>query len=190
MNRDDDRGFWTVAIVLAIVVVAALHTYIGVVAEGSPHALAATPPPDRSAPQTPSALAPPTVVRVPSTRIATVYECQQRGERVFSDHRCGTNAQERAIEAPNGMEPPDAAVIEFSRSEPDPQSAPIAVLPAPSATATDGKDVRCRAIEEEKERIDARMREGYGSAEGEVLRDRLRKLDDEYYELRCHHFRG
>src|ERR1700730_7651030 len=46
----------------------------------------------------------------------------------------------------------------------------------------------CDQIEATKKAIDARMREGYSSEEGELLRERLRKLSSEYYELRCHHF--
>jgi len=48
---------------------------------------------------------------------------------------------------------------------------------------------RCHEIELAKERIDARMREGYSSGEGESLLQRLRDLSSEYYELHCKHFR-
>jgi hypothetical protein len=189
VNRDDDRGFWTMAIALAIAVVAALHAYSGVIGQGaSVTPKAAVPPPASTTAQTASTPTPRTIAGLPSSRIATVYECQQRGERVFSDRRCGSNAQARAIEAPNGMEPPDPSVVELSQSEHDP--APVAVSPATPVARSDGQDIRCRAIEEEKERIDARMREGYRSAEGERLRDRLRTLDADYYDLRCHHFRS
>jgi hypothetical protein len=189
MNRDEDRGFWTVVIALAIAVVAALHAYTGTLGEGPPVAQAtASPAPHRGVEDNGGTAAPATPASVSSPRITTVYECVQRGERVFSDRRCGNNAQEHAIEEPNHMAPPDPSVVALSMSDPEPNPTPAALASAAPAAPQRPRS-QCRAIEDAKERIDARMREGYGSAEGERLRERLRQLNTEYYELRCRRFR-
>jgi hypothetical protein len=143
--------------------------------------------PGRGIEEVPDTAAHPAPNSAQPTRIATVFECEQRGERVFSDRRYGQNAQERAIEAPNRMDALNPSVVELSISEP---RHPSVTAPRVVPAAPESPRMQCRAIEEEKERINARMREGYGSAEGEVLRDRLRKLAAEYYDLRCHHFRN
>src|SRR5262249_23470306 len=163
------------AILLAIATVTALHAFTGAVTDLPPPGVASAPATRRAITQPPD-----TGTRVTSgqasapTLIASVFECERHGERVFSDRRCGENARVRAIAAPNRMEAPDPAVLALSMSEPAP--APFAP-PYASAAAPEHSRTRCRMLEEEKERIDARMRQGYGATEGEVLRERLRKLD-------------
>lgn len=75
-------------------------------------------------------------------------------------------------------------------------SSPDAVLARSRSERTNAKEPvvdatqsECRSIEEQKNSIDARMRVGYTSLEGERFRDRLRGLAARYYELRCRHFR-
>jgi hypothetical protein len=46
----------------------------------------------------------------------------------------------------------------------------------------------CAGLEQEKDSINARMRQGYTSLQGDGFRDRLRFLGARYYELRCRHF--
>jgi hypothetical protein len=67
------------------------------------------------------------------------------------------------------------------------QSAPQ--IPTQGSTFHDGThDEICREIELERDRIDARTREGYSSGEGERLRERRNSLSSRYYDLRCKHF--
>jgi len=112
--------------------------------------------------------------------IATVYECDSAGQRTFSDRRCAPNARERSIEAPSRMDPLDTSTL----------GEPVIVDSQPFMSRGDAvvdNATECAAIQADIDAIDARMREGYGSAEGEYLRARRRSLSDRYYELRCHH---
>jgi hypothetical protein len=118
-------------------------------------------------------------------RIATVFECRVRGQRIYSDQRCGPQADERPIQAPNRMDSQDTSilsspdlVLERLRSERGNTEEPV----------VNSARSECDRIEQEKNSINARMREGYGSPEGERLRDRLRVLGDRYYDLHCRHF--
>ena len=43
--------------------------------------------------------------------IATVFECRRHGRLVFSDQRCGSDAQLRRIEEPSRMDAPDIRVL-------------------------------------------------------------------------------
>jgi hypothetical protein len=123
--------------------------------------------------------------RPADARIATVFECRVRGQHIYSDQRCGPKADERPIQAPNRMDSQDTSilsspdvVLERLRSERANTEEPV----------VDSARSECDRIEQEKNWINARMREGYGSPEGERLRDRLRVLGDRYYDLHCRHF--
>jgi hypothetical protein len=127
----------------------------------------------------------PTPARTGDARIATVFECRVRDQRIYSDQRCGPEADERPIQAPNRMDSQDTSIL----------SSPDVVLERlrPERGITEEPVLNsarseCDRIEQEKNSINARMREGYGSPEGERLRDRLRVLGDRYYDLRCRHF--
>jgi hypothetical protein len=62
-------------------------------------------------------------------------------------------------------------------------------IPTQGSTSGDGThDEIFREIELEKDRIDARMRKGYSSGEGEILRAQRNSLSSRHYDLRCKHF--
>jgi len=119
--------------------------------------------------------------KTPNDTIATVYECDSAGQRTFSDRRCAPNARERAIEAPSRMDPQDTRILS------DPVSVESARQFNPSGEDVVNNTSECAAIQAEIDAIDAHMRAGYGSAEGQYLRTRRGKLRDHYYDLRCHH---
>jgi hypothetical protein len=182
VNRDDDSGFWWIATALSVAVVAALH-FFGVSPLPPPtlpaHADAA--PLNEAANADENPAAPHTTPVVTDPVIATVYECRQNGIRVFSDSRCGTGAEVRTVHAPNRM---DAQAI-FVDPEPTEAVAGSTAPPQRAPAEEPVQKMQCREIQALKDQINARMRAGYGAAEGEHLRDRLRKLDDEYYALHC-----
>jgi hypothetical protein len=118
--------------------------------------------------------------------IESVFECRHNGVTVFSDHRCGADAEVRAIRAPNLMVATPVYLNEESAAAPI-QAAPQ--IQTQDSTSRDGThDDICREIELDKDRIDARMRQGYSSGEGEILRERRNSLSSRYYDLRCKHF--
>lgn len=106
----------------------------------------------------------------------TVFECIRDGRRIFSDNPCGENATVRTISPSNTMDAP-RPVYRPQRMHPPTQ--------ARYESSQQGEPVRdCTDYEEAVERIDAVMRRGYTSAEGERLRaNRLRasKLRDDCY---------
>jgi hypothetical protein len=187
VNRDGDweGWFWFITSALVVVIVIALH-HFGV----------SGPRPSNASTDQPTALAHPSGesppdVRRPSPdrpadgRIATVFECRVNGQHIYSDQRCGSTADERVIHAPNRMAAQDTsilstpdAVIARSRSEGGNPETPGASL----------VQSECAGIEQEKDSINARMRQGYTSFQGEGFRDRLRFLGARYYDRRCRHF--
>jgi hypothetical protein len=56
---------------------------------------------------------------------------------------------------------------------------------AGSAVVESSKESRCKAIADQIERINTRMRDPYTAAEGEWYRERLRKLDDQRWDANC-----
>ena len=115
----------------------------------------------------------------PST-IGRVFECEQDGQRVLSDQRCGADAAVREIAAPNRMQAQDTSVL----YEPLPRS--IQVQKRRAARQRTGSNAAiCTQIDEDKDRINARMRQPYTSWEGERLRARLRELSERRWKARC-----
>jgi hypothetical protein len=188
-NRAREGWFWIITSALVVTIVAALHasgasdpspintstaqtaTSAHLPTEGATNASSPSP---HSSPQ-----------RAADARIATVFECRVSGQHMYSDQRCGSDADERPIQAPNRMDAQDTnilsspdEVLERSRSE----------RASAEALRVDSAQSECDGIEQQKNRINAQMREGYSSPEGERLRDKLRVLGARYYELRCRHF--
>jgi hypothetical protein len=110
--------------------------------------------------------------------IASVFQCDKGGQRIYSDQRCGEHAQVRQIEAPSRMDPQDTSILSqhIAYAVPDRQ-------PVDDAAA----DLRAQCLELDQaiRAIDARARQGYGAAEGELLKDRRASLRDRVWELRC-----
>lgn len=187
VDRNWEVGFWIIAIALVVTLFCALHA--SGASSASSHSI--------SDPQAAASGSRPTQgeIRVPSRpsqaalhvpRIATVFECHEGGRHIYSDQRCGSNPDEHAILAPNGMNAQDTSVL----------SSPDAVLARSRSERADIKEPmletsrsECDSIEQQKNSINARMREGYTSVEGEWFRDRLRVLAARYYDLHCRRFR-
>lgn len=123
----------------------------------------------------------------PRSSIARVYQCTRDGQRIFSDQPCGTDAQQRDVQITSRM---DAAAVRNVASRRNERSRHVTRHITDTDTdSADDKKKRCAKIDSDKENLNARMRNGYGGAQGERLRDRLRKLNDEYFELRCSRYR-
>lgn len=115
----------------------------------------------------------------PST-IGRVFECEQDGQRVLSDQPCGADATVREISAPNRMQAQDTSVL----YEPLPRSIQVQKRRA-ARQRTGSNAVTCARIDEDKDRINARMRQPYTSWEGERLRARLRELSERRWKAGC-----
>jgi len=118
-----------------------------------------------------------------------VYQCTKNGERVFSDQPCGPDAQARDVAVVNRMDAVAVKVTSNSRIDPRLNSHVVRHRSTqPKSEALDAVEQRCKKIGRDKAAIDSRMRSGYSAAQGERLRERLRKLGDEHFELRCSRF--
>lgn len=183
MRWDGDHWFWAAtngaaAVVLGLLVFA--HPTVDPNTQVAPAPNVATAEASRQRTAvSPDRIAPPSATTAPDNTIATVYECDSAGQRTFSDRRCAPNAHERAIEAPSRMDPvdmvSDPVTVEYQQP----------VISGGEAVVDNAS--RCAQIQAEIDLIDARMRQGYSSAEGEYLRGRRRDLSNRYYDLRCRH---
>jgi hypothetical protein len=99
------RCLWTIAVGIALIIVGTLYGGRGA-------------GPSESA----TALHAPRAVKQPSAGpavysghrrdfIASVYECRRRGERIFSDERCGSDARVRTIRDPSRMDIQDTGSL-------------------------------------------------------------------------------
>jgi len=111
-----------------------------------------------------------------------VFECVRGGQRVFSDHSCAPDADVRDIDVAgmNTYVAPPVRIVEPAALVPEPPTRARPSAPPRKASATE-RDSLQRAID----RLNARMRAGYSSAEGEWLRAQWKKLDDRYRDPRC-----
>ena len=120
--------------------------------------------------------------------IAHVYQCTLDGQRAFGDQPCGTDSTARDIDAPNRMD--TSGLGEAAHTERAAAARVSRRVDRDAASDSNGeKKKRCVKIGNDKERIMARMRTGYSGKEGERLRERLRKLDSDDFELRCSRYR-
>jgi hypothetical protein len=183
VGSDKDRGFWAIAIGAALVVVAVIYGLRARVADSPVPAAVArfetSSAVGQALAQSPAAR--PTAERRPQI-IASVFECRANGRRVFSDQRCGASTRVRSVAVPNRMDPQDTGSLR------EPMSVPAPAHPQYGAAVNAGNQEECADIEREQGAINAHMREGYGAAEGEFLRDRLRTLSNMYHALHCRHF--
>ncbi len=120
----------------------------------------------------------------PPQVIATVYECNDDNGRVLSDQPCGDDAQVRHIEMPNLMRAQPNS--NSSRPATPSGSTRTRAARAPIEQGTSRNEARCESIDARINDINARMRQGYTSLEGEYFRQRLRELSDLRWVANCH----
>ena len=117
----------------------------------------------------------------PPTPTTHVYECRVNGQRLFSDQPCAAEAMQRDITVQNQISAQEAAIGYRS-------SSPVSTKrkSAPDETGPNSKrQARCAVLLNDKRYLTSRLRAGYTNNQGERLRDRLRKVDSQYYDLRC-----
>ncbi|HVY22864.1 MAG TPA: hypothetical protein VG962_05880 [Steroidobacteraceae bacterium] len=107
-----------------------------------------------------------------------VYECTINGQHVFSDHACGDNAVQRDVVVANHMDAVDAQTLKkFSK--------PVKPAHHRGHSSWDTRRQQCARVRKARDALVERMRAGYSAKQDERLHDRLRKLNDQYFELRC-----
>jgi hypothetical protein len=121
------------------------------------------------------------------TAYVGIYECTVNGQRVVSDRPCGAGATPRVLEVAPARAPPPS--VPQRRSSRPGSSATYASSTgqsgAGSASAVPDNTAACAAVDRAIDNLNARMRQGYGSAEGEWLRQEWHRLKQQRYDLRC-----
>ena len=112
--------------------------------------------------------------------IAAVYECWRGEQRILSDQPCGADASLRQVVEPNRMNAQDTRSL-YSPVYVSSRRSGGASSAGQGANASD----LCDSIQDQIDRINARMRHAYTSQEGERFRERLRALSLERYEAKC-----
>jgi hypothetical protein len=110
-----------------------------------------------------------------------VYECHISGQRVFSDQPCAADATRREVTITNTMQAKEADIGYKASPAKSHKPKPFAGLADPH----DKQRERCTKLSNDKQRINTQLRAGYTGKQGERLRERLRKIDGEYFDLRC-----
>jgi hypothetical protein len=143
-----------------------------------------SPPPREPVPQQPRQVAnsrSANMGEAPRT-IARVFECERDGQRIISDQPCGEDATIRDIASPNRMQAQDTR----SLYAPPPRSVQVERARAlQNGYAAAQRSQICREIDEERDRINARMRKRFTAREGEYFRERLRELSEERWGPGC-----
>lgn len=153
------------------------------------------PPEEREsslAPERP-AEAPAATQRPTNARTLSIYECVVNGQRVLSDQRCADDARERSIVVAR-PDPRDVAMAQRRAAERQQRDAyrtpPMSRRYGVGQSGAGGSygidnASRCASIDREIEWINARMRQAYTLQTGEKLRNDLRALKEERWDLRC-----
>jgi hypothetical protein len=127
-------------------------------------------------------LAPLMLCQPPTSSATTqVYECKVEGRRIFSDQPCAADAKQRDIGESNRM---DAQPV--SITTPD---APVKKKRVVDSSDKKQRVARCNRIREQLENIRSQERAGYTAKQGERLRERRVKLDEQYRSQRCERYR-
>jgi len=122
----------------------------------------------------------------PADRV--IYRCVEAGVATFSDRPCGSSAEVYSYE-----------VRSYDVSNPAATGATVPSKPATNSKAASRQRPRktraenrnstgeadCKRIQARLKQLSARMRAGYGVAEGERLRDQQRAARARSRELRC-----
>ena len=123
-----------------------------------------------------------------------VFECSG-APRSFSDRRCAANARVRVVET---------SKLNIYQAAPTPELVPtpyrgdsISATPPPPAVTTGERQrdalaqagptraMICATIEQQIDQINARMRQGYRSAQGEYYRAQLDTLSNQRHAAHC-----
>lgn len=127
----------------------------------------------------------PEMVDLAGSNAVAVYSCGRDGARVYSDRPCGPEGSTQTIDIDgiNTYSPPamDRRPV-AARSTIDRGGVP---RDGAAAEADDELHEGCASIAMAIERLNARMRAGYTSAEGEVYRKRWHQLKDDFHEAGC-----
>lgn len=118
----------------------------------------------------------------------TYYQCVRNGQKILSDAPCSVSAAARTLDTSQlnhfSAPPPvrrqaSSFAPENNETAPEPRAAPLQAAAG---------ETQCHYLEKHIANIDARMRTGYGSQEGEYLHEQRREATDAYHKAHCTKF--
>jgi hypothetical protein len=199
-SRDSSRRLLVLAAVIAVAVLAAFRYFGGAEHPESAGSLSEPVMPERRPEVTfrledqgsTTAAAPVAPHAAPSLRGGSqtyvgVYECLVNGQRVVSDHPCGADAQARTLV----VDQPDPRDVVRQRQRTgaaqarSPPRSSVASQVTQVAPVASSNEAACEAIDQAIANLNARMRAGYTSAEGEWLRAEWHDLQKRREALNC-----
>ena len=127
------------------------------------------------------------------------YECVVAGQRVLSDNPCGVDAKARTLVVPQPDPAEVARLLQHQQqqqwqAQQQQRARPVITPPSVASTnagagyagdGTPANQAACDNVDRQIELLNARMRQGYGSAEGEWYRSEWHALKTQRHELRC-----
>lgn len=119
--------------------------------------------------------------------VVRVFECVRGGQHVFSDQPCGADARPREIDVAGMNTYEEIGQVPETRVSIPEKTPPRPIRPSRSSPS---QEAQCESLQRAKDEIDARMRRGYTSREGERLRARRHEVEDRYRDLHCLRGRG
>ena len=117
----------------------------------------------------------------PSTRHRPIFVCQGARPVIFSDRPCGQFAETRDV---SFVEPGPGRVATVARP-PAPATTRPRAESRPSDAKPDERAARCQRLLDQRDRLNARMREGYSARQSAQLWNRWRELAAQVYAERC-----
>lgn len=132
----------------------------------------------------------PAVAHAPSPPLkpVTVNECMVDGQKVYTDRPCEQGGSTRTLDV-GQLNTYGQPAVPLYRSDPRPTSVPqpasVMAQPQPIPPTAGGNDWLCAQIQAALDRLDAAMRQGYTSQEGERFREQWHRLKNQYHEAGC-----
>lgn len=110
-----------------------------------------------------------------------IFVCRSAGPVIFSDRPCGQFAEAREL---SFVEPGPGLVATIVRPPPPAATKPRAE-PRPPDAKPEERAVRCQRLLDQREKLNARMREGYSARQAAQLWNRWREIAAQVYADRC-----
>jgi hypothetical protein len=118
---------------------------------------------------------------MPSRRHRPIFVCRGAGPVIFSDRPCGQFAEMRDVSFAEAGPGRIATVVR----PPAPATTRPQAEPRPPDVKPDERTARCQRLLDQRDRLNARMRDGYPARQAAQLWNRWRELAAQVYAERC-----
>ena len=126
--------------------------------------------------------------------VAVTYKCEKGGRIRYGDQPCGKDEKTILVSASEKTNHPDrslsqlqasVAQMEASRLEREREQAAAIQSSAATASGQDGKEMRCKLIDQAIAGIDSRLRQPHDAPTGDYYTGERKKLTDERFSIGC-----